>query len=403
MDAIHPVLACAAELEASLKSVTDVDPMFMTTTDQRDALLALTRVDAQLAALRLRLTAASGDVAEVEAHRDVAAWLAHHTRVDGGAARRHHRLALSLEHWHVLAAGLAEGAVNPAQAEVIAKALDDLPTDLDPEVLARAESHLVEQAGDYGPRELRILGRRVLEVVAPEIGEDHELRLLQAEEALAHKLTRLITRRRGDGTTDIHARVPDAVADRLTTYLHAYTNPRHHDGEKTPYDVRLGHAFCALLEHTDPHRLPVHGGDATTVLVTIDLQTLRDGVGAALTHTGTPIAPDHARRLACTAGIIPAILGTDGHVLDLGRTARLFSPAQRKALRVRDTTCRAHGCDIPAAWCEAHHAGDPWAHGGTTDLADGQLLCSFHHHKAHDPSYARSRLPNGDVRFHRRR
>jgi hypothetical protein len=80
----------------------------------------------------------------------------------------------------------------------------------------------------------------------------------------------------------------------------------------------------------------------------------------------------------------------------------LFSPAQRKAMAIRDRRCRAEGCDIPAAWCEAHHAQRPWATGGRTDLAHGILLCSFHHHRAHDHRWDPSRLPNGDVRYTRR-
>jgi hypothetical protein len=31
-----------------------------------------------------------------------------------------------------------------------------------------------------------------------------------------------------------------------------------------------------------------------------------------------------------------------------------------------------------------------------------QLLCSHHHHRAHDPTYDAHRLPTGDVRFTRR-
>ncbi|PWN00827.1 HNH endonuclease, partial [Nocardioides silvaticus] len=87
--------------------------------------------------------------------------------------------------------------------------------------------------------------------------------------------------------------------------------------------------------------------------------------------------------------------------LDLGRTRRLFSPAQRKAMRWRDQHCRAEGCTIPAGWCEAHHL-DPWANGGNTDLDRGVLLCSWHHHRAHDPTHTAEKLPNGDIRFHRR-
>ena len=96
------------------------------------------------------------------------------------------------------------------------------------------------------------------------------------------------------------------------------------------------------------------------------------------------------------------MLGGRSEVLDLGRAARLFKPAQRKAMIIRDRECRAEGCTIPAAWCEAHHWGKPWSRGGRTDLKDGLLLCSWHHHRAHDDTFAASRMPNGDVRFSRR-
>ena len=111
---------------------------------------------------------------------------------------------------------------------------------------------------------------------------------------------------------------------------------------------------------------------------------------------------EQARRLACQANIIPVVLGGKGEILDLGRTRRLFSPAQRKAMELRDRHCTAHGCDIPAAWCEAHHFKRPWSQGGKTDLADGKLLCPFHHHRAHDPGWTTSHHPNGSTSFHRR-
>ena len=80
-----------------------------------------------------------------------------------------------------MAAALGQGEVNVAQAQVISHALDELPADkVGPEVLARAEAHLVEQAAEFGPRELRDLGRRILDLVAPEIAEQHEAEQLAA-------------------------------------------------------------------------------------------------------------------------------------------------------------------------------------------------------------------------------
>ena len=197
------------------------------------------------------------------------------------------------------------------------------------------------------------------------------------------------------------------MASRLRVYLDAYTSPRRlpsldSDVDQLPLARRRGEAFCALLEHIPADRLPAHGGTATTVMVTLDLDTLRTGLGLAETSTGEVVTAAEARRLACTGGIVPVVLGGKSEVLDLGRTRRLFSPAQRKAMAIRDRHCRAEGCDIPAAWCEAHHADKPWSRGGRTDLADGLLLCSFHHHRAHDPAYDQRRLPTGALRFTRR-
>jgi hypothetical protein len=71
-------------------------------------------------------------------------------------------------------------------------------------------------------------------------------------------------------------------------------------------------------------------------------------------------------------------------------------------MALRDGGCRAEGCTIPAAWCEAHHHRQPWSRGGGTDLANGRLLCCWHHHRAHDDRYLTHLLPNGDIRFRRR-
>jgi hypothetical protein len=428
----HPVLACVRGIDGLLDDVDSVDPTYMLTADKESALRELARLTARLDSLRLRVVAAAGDVADQVGARDVAAWLGAHVNADRGAARRELRLANALDiRWPQVRAALARGDVSMEQADVIVQALEALPGDVDPETRALAERHLVEQAADFGPRELRILGRRVLDVVAPEVGEEHERRLLEAEERHARRRCRVTSRRNGDGTTDVRAVLPDPVADRLFAYLHAYTSPRRHgagvlgdspasEGHATtgaagrsgeerpgpwdglPYPVQLGHAFCALLEHLDPARMPIHGGDATTVVVTIDLATLRSGLGRALLPDGSPVSAGEVRRLACTSGIIPAVLGGKSQPLDLGRSRRLFTTAQRTALGLRDRHCRADGCDVPARWCEAHHR-RPWSEGGRTDLADGELLCVHHHHRIHDPAYHHDRLPDGSVRFHRRR
>ena len=56
--------------------------------------------------------------------------------------------------------------------------------------------------------------------------------------------------------------------------------------------------------------------------------------------------------------MLPVVLGGKGEILDLGRSKRLFTGPQRKAMAIRDRECTADGCTIPAAWCEAHTLGD---------------------------------------------
>src|SRR5581483_5556194 len=124
-------------------------------------------------------------------------------------------------------------------------------------------------------------------------------------------------------------------AQRLRTYLEAHTQPRKAEGERARPDQLAGRAFCDLLEHVDRDSLPRHGGDATTVMVTIGLADLRSELGAAAIgglDAEERISASEARRLACTAEIVPVVLGGRSHVLDLGRGQRLFSPGQRKAL-----------------------------------------------------------------------
>lgn len=429
----HPILAAAALIDEALKAVADTNPTFMPTADKAEALRELVRIESRVAELRMRILADADDLATGSGARDAAGWFADATHTRFEDARADLRLATALDRrWHALAAAVREGRVNTAQARVIVRALDALPDAVPTEVLDRAESSLIDQAARFTPRQLARIGRHVLAVVAPDLVDEAEGRRLAELEAEGLRRTRLTLRRLGDGTTRLSARVPDTVATRLAIYLEAYSNPRRdHDISaemsvddaadatpgldpvaRLPYPRRLGEAFCQLLEALDPKRLPIHGGDATTMIITIPFATLTSELGTAEIlgagtipsdpHTdpcaGETITAAQARRLACNAKLIPAVLGGDSEVLDLGRAQRRFDPPQRRALLLRDRTCRAEGCDIPGTWAEAHHW-ISWLDGGLTDLDDGVLLCSHHHHRAHDPAYLVERLANGDVRF----
>ena len=224
---VHPVLACADAIGTALKETADVPVTFMEPADKRAALLALTRLEAQLNALKLRVMAVADDVALAQGARDVAALLTHETHTDFAGNRRDLTLADALDRrWSIVASALGHGDLNLDQARVIARALEELPAaNVSADLLARAEAHLVAEAAHFGPRELRVLGRRILDILAPEIFEQHEAEQLAEEERRARRRTSLVSTRLGDGTTRITLNMPDAVATRLHTYLEAFTSP----------------------------------------------------------------------------------------------------------------------------------------------------------------------------------
>ncbi|KAA1423149.1 DUF222 domain-containing protein, partial [Nocardioides antri] len=253
----------------------------MSPADKRAALLALPPAEGRLAELRLRVMAASADVADADGARDVAAWLASRTQADSAGLRGDQALATALDsRWGRVAAGMASGVVSAEQARVIVHGLEALPARVGIEVLARAEEQLVTYAREFKPSELRRLARHILDVVAPEIAEAEEAKRLEDEERHAREKCRLSLRPLGEGSTRLSGVIPDADAARLRTYLESFTSPRKADDavpgeeDRIPYPRKLGQSFCSLLEHLDPVWLPVHGADATPVVVTITLDSL---------------------------------------------------------------------------------------------------------------------------------
>ncbi|MEP6479745.1 MAG: DUF222 domain-containing protein [Rhodoglobus sp.] len=125
-----------------------------------------------------------------------------------------------------------------------------------------------------------------------------------------------------------------------------------------------------------------------TVMAVVQLSDLRSGTGVGwLDDVEEPVSAATIQELACDAGFRRMLLGTNGEVLALGRTERLFSTAQRLALAVRDGGCVWSGCSAPPSWCHAHHVREWTAHDGPTDIDNGTLLCPAHHHQLHNSGY----------------
>ena len=74
------------------------------------------------------------------------------------------------------------------------------------------------------------------------------------------------------------------------------------------YQQRLGRALIELLEHLPEEVVPQSGGVNATVVVSMELETLVEGLGSAVLDTGTEISAGQARRLACNATLLPLVL-----------------------------------------------------------------------------------------------
>ncbi|MGB5950980.1 MAG: DUF222 domain-containing protein [Ornithinimicrobium sp.] len=120
------------------------------------------------------------------------------------------------------------------------------------------------------------------------------------------------------------------------------------------------------------------------IFLTMSYDTLANQLmGAGRTFTKENLTASSVRTLACSADLIPIVLGTDSEVLDVGREHRLATPGQIKALWHRDKGCTFPGCSTPATWTDAHHV-NWWSRSGRTDLTNLALLCGRHHTRVHE-------------------
>lgn len=326
---------------------------------------------------------------------------------------------------------LERGEISTTQASIIAAALAALPDDVDDSDRRRCEGMLLRDAARLSVRDLRRRGDRIYDLLAPPQEVDAtEQAIVHARELRAWRRTELVMRDNADGTWSGRFTVPELAAQMLRTALEAHSAPRRrHLGPADPgltrpaasdrgtdgaegaasgepelsYPQRLGRALCALVEHLPTDGFARSGGSAALVAISLDLETLVRQTGCGTTTEGARVSAAEVRRLACEHGLIPQVLGGGSLPLDLGRRQRLFSTAQRLALAQRDLGCAFPGCDRPPSWCEAHHAGEPWARGGRTDVSEGVLLCSFHHHRVHEDAWSIRFHPDDGIPEFRRR
>ena len=403
----HRVAAQVRQVREDLTSVAGTPLWSMTAAEAADALVLLTQARSQLDSLLMQVlrhgeTVGTGlDSGATSATN----WWAHTTRTTRAEAHRVARLAALLEDHELVASALAAGELRTDQARAIVDAVAELPDDVEAWVPEAATGFLLDRAMEHDAKALRVLGRRVLEVIDPTAADEEEARRLAAEEAAARAAASFTMTDDGHGRSHGRFTISTLHAAMLRKHLMALASPSRPTAapvtDRTLTKHRMGLAFLEYLETRPEDTVPAAGGVPATVVVTMELDTLLGGLKAASLDTGDRISAGEARRLACRAGIIPIVLGGQSVPLDAGRKRRFHSEPQRIAMGIRDGGCRAAGCDAPPALTQAHHR-TPWAQGGGTSVDDGYLLCSRHHHRIHDPAYQHALDKHGKVRFARR-
>lgn len=246
-----------------------------------------------------------------------------------------------------------------------------------------------------GAKGLTTLTRRILATYAADELERGDTKLEAAETlTMSHTPT---------GMTKLVAELAPLSAAIVRDALLALSAPKSRaaDGQSTPIEAGVRDDRSASKRRADALVELVAAGarsaaatdDAgwvgkpgATITVTVPLSVLTDAVGAATTLTGDVLDPGAARRLACDADIIPAVLGGPSEPLDVGRRQRLVTKGIRAAVTLRDQGCTFPGCDRPPHMCEIHHV-QPWWLGGSTSVTNSAMLCSRHHQTVHRHGY----------------
>ena len=201
-------------------------------------------------------------------------------------------------------------------------------------------------------------------------------------------------RTEADGCLSVSGKFDPISASILKSKIGRFVESMFHSGDKEvpvdvmpwiePNDHRQAQALIALVNGASETASDVPA--RAEIVVHVDLETLRHGLragGACRTALGADLPVETVRRLACEAEILPVVLDGRSVPIDVGRSKRLATVHQRRALEAIYPTCAIPDCEVIFDHCNVHHI-DYWENGGPTDLNNMIPLCSRHHHASHE-------------------
>lgn len=313
---------------------------------------------------------------ERDGYSSSTAMLKHRMSLHPGDAQRLVRRANALPAMPLTTMAHEQGAISGAQVDVLIETRA-----IAPEQFGHAEGELVQLAMDTPPvTELKKrLDYWLMKAAPEELAADRN----RIREASALNLRRDGELMRINGWTDLES------GERLVSRL----DP----GPPTAGDTR-----SAAARRADLFLEMVEGGvsERPGLIVHVSAETLLEGLpGVAETANGTVLTPDEIRRIACDANLSRVVFGPDSRPLDVGRSRRLVTPAQRVAVMARDLHCVFPACDRLDRWCDVHHIVS-WIDDGPTDIDNLVLLCRHHHRLIHEVGWRIEGRP-GNLHFHR--
>jgi hypothetical protein len=201
-------------------------------------------------------------------------------------------------------------------------------------------------------------------------------------------------RTEADGCLSVSGKFDPISASILKSKIGRFVETMFHSGDKEvpvevmpwiePNDHRQAQALIALVNGASESISDVPA--RAEIVVHVDLETLQHGLhagGTCRTALGADLPVETVRRLACEAEILPVVLDGRSVPIDVGRSKRLATVHQRRALEAIHPTCAIPDCEVIFEHCNVHHI-DYWENGGVTDLNNMVPLCSRHHHAAHE-------------------
>ena len=309
----------------------------------------------------------------VDGATSMVAWLVQRCGVAAATAREWVTAAAKLQELPKISDALAKGRLSFDQVKPLVEVAK-------PET----DATLAEQATHWSAKQVR-------ELATAARNQNEE----QATGSFARRFLRFDDRRRslaGMLPADQYAVVKSALVARASRRV----------GDRTPFDQRMADALVVLCrgDTRGSGRDDGAGGShraRPAVVVHADLSFLTGGAGSAELDVLGPISQEVARRLACDAKILVSVDDEGGRSLDLGRSRRDPTEAQRIEIRRRDRGCRFPGC-AHTEFTDVHHVRH-WVDGGSTDLDNLVELCDQHHRAVHEMGWKMSGDANDELTF----